>query len=190
MQETYKEELDHWVSRMGRQRAVPGPSRSTFRVDFFCRRRRHPATGLNQEGMVKKGLQMKSSAIHILRKQIGLSEERYRAILHDAAGVSSSRELTPEGVRTVYLRLKRLSLAETRTARYVWVLWGQLQPYLPASDRNGAWLAGFIRKCAKCKLEDLSDLSALTGKEAHRTIEALKLRLEHEREKVAQEVPF
>ena len=56
---------------------------------------------------------------------------------------------------------------------------------------NGAYLVGFIRKCVPTAagISDLSQLSTLTPAELHKTIESLKIRLENEKQKMA-DVPF
>ena len=149
---------------------------------------------------------MSLAAIHILRKELGLTESEYRAILREVAGVDSAKYLDESGDRAVMARLyairdQRREAAKCRVKspaeRKIWALWlgGDDRPglrnYLPAQDRTANYLLGFVRRASgNTAITKVSDLSTLTGKEAYRTIEALKLRLEHEREKVAQEVPF
>ena len=149
---------------------------------------------------------MSLAAIHILRKELGLTESEYRAILREVAGVDSAKYLDESGDRAVMARLyairdERREAAKSRVKspaeRKIWALWlgGDDRPglrnYLPAQDRTGK-LSARIRPegVGNSAITKAADLSSLTGKEAYRTIEALKLRLEHEREKVAQEVPF
>ena len=65
-----------------------------------------------------------------------------------------------------------------------------LQPHLSPKERQGAYLAGWIRRCApESTLSDLSDLSDPTPEVLHRVIESLKIKLEREKEKMA-DVPF
>jgi hypothetical protein len=83
-----------------------------------------------------------------------------------------------------------MAQASTPAARYVWVLWTQLQPFLPAKERNGAYLVGFIRRCSPTAgITDLTQLSCLSAAELHKVIESLKVRLENEKKKMA-DVPF
>ena len=149
---------------------------------------------------------MSLAAIHITKKELGLTEAEYRAILREVAGVESAKYLDESGDRAVMARLyairdERRQAAKKRvktpTERKIWRLWlGReddpgLRNYLPAQDRTANYLLGFVRRASgNSAITKAADLSSLTGKEAYRTIEALKLRLEHEREKVAQEVPF
>lgn len=133
---------------------------------------------------------MSIAAIQIKRKELGLSEVRYRAVLREVAGVDSARLLDVKGDKAVYRTLCDMGRAHSKAARYVWVLWGQLQAYLPARERSGAYLVGIIRRCTASDLSDLSELSDLSSGELHKVIEALKRRLDDERAKLAQEVPF
>ena len=135
-------------------------------------------------------MKMNPVAIQIMRRQLGLNDARYRDILLRTSGVSSSKELTDAGARKVYKEMCRMAQASTPSARYVWVLWTQLQPFLPAKERNGAYLAGWIRRCAPMSdLADLSDLSRQTPATLHKVIESLKVRLDNEKKKMA-DVPF
>ena len=133
---------------------------------------------------------MSVAAIQIQRKKLGLSEERYRAILLQVGGVSSSRDLSPEAGKAVYRTLCDMARATTPQARSVWVLWEELQPYLPPAERTGAYLAGLIRRSTGAYLADLSELSALPPPVLHKAIEALKRRVAQEQSKVREEVPF
>ena len=129
-------------------------------------------------------------AIQIMRRRLGLSEARYRDLLSRIGGVNSSKDLTQPAARKVYGTMRRMAVAATPAARYVWVLWNQLQPYLAPADRHGAYLVGFIRKVApESGISDLSELSILEPGVLHKAIEALKRRLEYERAKNA-DVPF
>ena len=121
---------------------------------------------------------MSVAAIQIQRKKLGLSEARYRSILRSVGNAASSRDLSPEADRAVYRTLCDMARATTPQARYVWVLWEELQPYLPPAEKNGAYLA------------DLSELSSQPPQVLHKAIEALKQRIAQEQSKVREEVPF
>lgn len=49
----------------------------------------------------------KLAVIHIVKKELGLSEEDYRAVLKNVAGVSSAKELDAEGFRNLMNYLVR-----------------------------------------------------------------------------------
>ena len=133
---------------------------------------------------------MSVAAIQIQRKKLGLSETRYRSILRSVGGAASSRDLSPEADRAVYRTLCDMARATTPQARYIWVLWEELQPYLPPAEKNGAYLAGLIRRVSGAYLADLSELSGLEPQVLHKAIEALKQRIAQEQSKIKEEVPF
>ena len=133
---------------------------------------------------------MKIAALKIQQQKLGMSDARYRDLLFSISGVRSSKALTDSAAKKVYSRMCRMAVASTPAARYVWVLWNQLQPYLDAKERKGAYLAGWIRRCApESNLGDLSELSAQSPATLHKVIESLKIRLAAEEEKMA-DVPF
>lgn len=149
---------------------------------------------------------MSLAAIHITKKELGLTESEYRAILREVAGVDSAKYLDESGDRAVMARLyalrdERRQAAKSRpkspAERKIWALWlggcdrPGLRNYLPQPERTASYLLGFVRRASgNAEIMQPEDLARLTRRQAYRTIEALKLRLEHEREKVAQEVPF
>ena len=133
---------------------------------------------------------MNPAAIQILRRDLGLSDLRYRGILFDVAQVTSSKQLSDDAAREVYRRISMLATAEKPAARYVWVLWGKLKSFLSAGERRGNWFCGFVRRAAGVELEDLTCLDDLSGEELHKVIEALKQRIAYEESRLAAEVPF
>lgn len=133
---------------------------------------------------------MKIAALKIQQQKLGLSDARYRDLLFSIGGVRSSKELTDSAAKKVYSKMCSMAVASTPAARYIWVLWNQLQPYLNAKERKGTYLAGWIRRCApESNLSDLSELSDQTPAVLHKVIESLKIRLDREEEKMA-DVPF
>ena len=143
---------------------------------------------------------MSLAVIHILKKELGLSDTEYRTILRDTAGVASAAQLDETGDRAVMSRLYSLRDASRQTAvrpaktpteAKIWALWYELKGYLPKQEQTLAYLLGFVRRAAGNQdVKEAGDLAGLTGKESYNVIEALKRRLEQERATVAQEVPF
>lgn len=143
---------------------------------------------------------MSLAAIHILKKELGLSDTEYRTILRDTAGVASAAQLDEIGDRAVMSRLYSLRDASRQTAvrpaktpteAKIWALWYELKGYLPKQEQTLAYLLGFVRRAAGNQdVKEAGDLAGLTGKESYNVIEAQKRRLEQERATVAQEVPF
>ena len=149
---------------------------------------------------------MSLAAIHIIKKELALTESEYRAILREVAGVESAKYLDESGDRAVMARLyairdERREAAKSRVKspaeRKIWALWlggddrQGLRSYLPKPERTVAYLLGFVRRASgNSNITEASDLSTLTGREAYITIEALKFRLSQEQEKMRKEVPF
>lgn len=132
---------------------------------------------------------MKIAALKIEQKRLGISDIRYRALLAETAGVASSRELDESGRKKVYSRLRSMGTAHSRSARFFWVLWNELQPFLDSAERSGAWCCGFIHRAANVQLDDLTCLDGLDKRDMHKAIEAIKLRLAHEKSRM-EDVPF
>ena len=75
--------------------------------------------------------------------------------------------------------------------RKVWGLWYELKGYLPEEKRNAAYLAGFAERFGIVKKTGGSvSFEHFEPPEFHKLIEALKLRLAYEEERLAAEVPF
>jgi|ERR1700722_17988933 len=55
--------------------------------------------------------------IHVARRQLGLSEDDYRAVLSRVAGVASSKNLTDDGFRLVMEAFGRLGFVSTSARR-------------------------------------------------------------------------
>lgn len=141
---------------------------------------------------------MSLAAIHILKKELALSDREYRELLFDSGGVTSAKFLDADGDRAVMaalytLRDRKRAAAASRTKspaeRKIWQLWYQLKVMLPFSEQNVKYLYGIVKKATD--LSDLSDLSELKPGECYKAIEALKLRIAYEeRRKPTDEVPF
>lgn len=149
---------------------------------------------------------MSLAAIHIVKKELALTDAEYRAILRETAGVDSAKYLDAAGDRAVMSRLYALRDERSKTAatrvktpaeRKIWALWlgsddaPGLRSYLPQPERTVAYLLGFVRRASgNQKIQTAGDFADLTRQQAYHTIEALKKRLEQERRSIAQEVPF
>ena len=143
---------------------------------------------------------MSLAAIHILKKELALTDAEYRDILRHAAGVVSAKYLDEEGdhavMRELYaIRESRIAAERERpktpAERKVWSLWFELKTYLPEEKRNAAYLAGIAerfglvaRNCGAVSFEHFS------AREIHDLIEALKSRITYEESRLAAEVPF
>ena len=75
----------------------------------------------------------------------------------------------------------------TRERHLIRELWGKLSGYLPGNKRTDFYLCGLAAKASNRGLSSLDDLSS---SDSLKVIEALKYRLEAEKNKLAKEVPF
>ena len=143
---------------------------------------------------------MSLAAIHILKKELCLSDAEYRDVLRREAGVESAKFLSEDGDRAVMralytIRDQRRAAEKERPKspeeRKVWGLWYELKGYLPEEKRNAAYLAGFAERFGIVKKTGGSvSFELFDGRELHRLIEALKQRLAYEQSRLAAEVPF
>ena len=135
---------------------------------------------------------MQIAAIKIAQKQAELSDQEYRQLLFNVAGARSSKELDEDGRRRVMAALQRQVNAarpaiqpKTPQQRKIWALWYDLKPRLPGREQNTSYLLGICRIAAG--VNKLADLADLDKQQAHKAIEALKLRLDAE---ISKDVPF
>lgn len=118
----------------------------------------------------------KLAVIHIVKKELSLSDEEYRNILQRVTGVKSARELDDAGfrklmnffVRSKYYRINPYGLTIRQKL------------YIKYLTREVAWdephLNNFIRK-----YYHKAGLDKLTKKEAIKVIEALKAIEQHQK---------
>ena len=143
---------------------------------------------------------MSLAAIHILKKELCLTDAEYRGVLRREAAVESAKFLDEDGDRAVMralytIRDQRLAAEKERPKspeeRKVWGLWYELKGYLPEEKRTAAYLAGFAERFGLVKKTGGSvSFEDFEPQEFHTLIEALKLRLAYEEERLAAEVPF
>ena len=68
---------------------------------------------------------MKLVALKIQQRKLGLSDARYRKLLNDIGGGSSSKELPPSAANKVYSTMYQMAEATSPAARYVWGIVGK-----------------------------------------------------------------
>jgi len=122
----------------------------------------------------------KLSVIHIAKDRLGLSEEAYRAILHDFGGVDSAKDLDEHGFEAVMFRFAgmgfkstwnqknfgyRCGMASPRQVAMIRELWGQFTDGQGDDASLGKWLEH------KFKIASLRFLDSTT---AHKVCGALK----------------
>ena len=141
---------------------------------------------------------MSIKAIHTLKGKLGLSDADYRALLMREAGVSSSKDLTPDGDKAVMAALRAIEQGQHQTGvkspaeAKIWALWYAIKPYLPEAERTVQYLLGVIGRVIGYKIRSVGYLSRLDGQEKYKVIEALKARLKQEEFTYSQKtgVPF
>ncbi|MBU1045267.1 MAG: regulatory protein GemA [Candidatus Omnitrophica bacterium] len=111
----------------------------------------------------------KLALIHIIKKNLGLSDELYREILFQAAGVRSAKDLNEQSFHKLMKHFVRSSYFQKN--QYGITL--KQKMYIDYLSEKIDWtqdhLINFIRK-----YYHKTDLDHLTRKDAAKTIEALK----------------
>ena len=129
---------------------------------------------------------MSIKAIHTIKSKLHLSDADYRALLQREVGVSSSRDLTPEGDKAVMAALRTMERGPQQTGAKspaeakIWALWYAIKPYLPEAERTIPYLLGIIARVIGYKIRSVGYLPRLSGQEKYKVIEALKARLKQE----------
>ena len=133
------------------------------------------------------GVLMSIKAIHTLKGKLGMSDAEYRALLMREAGVSSSRDLTPEGDKAVMAALRNIESRQQQSPSRkpaeakIWALWYAIKPYFPEAERTTQYLLGIVSRVIGYKIKDAKYLPRLNGQEKYKVIEALKARLQQEK---------
>jgi len=118
----------------------------------------------------------KLALIHIIKKELNLSDREYRQILQDAVGTSSAKELNEE-------KFKKLMTYFVRSKHYRLNPWGltiKQKLYIKYLADQLSWnqrhLNNFIHK-----YYHKSQIERLTRKEAIKLIESLKNVVQHQK---------
>ena len=129
---------------------------------------------------------MSIKAIHTLKGKLGMSDADYRDLLMREAGVSSSRDLTPEGDKAVMAALRSMERGPQPTGvkspaeAKIWALWYAIKPYLPEAERTVQYLLGIVSRVIGYRIPSAGYLPRLDPQEKYKVIEALKARLKQE----------
>ncbi len=111
----------------------------------------------------------KLALIHIVKKELGLSDEEYRGILKRAAGVGSARELDDE-------KFQKLLNYFARSGYYRRAAGGitlKQKLFIKSLSSRMNWSGGHLKNFVK-KYYHKDDIDELTKKEAAGLIESLK----------------
>ena len=114
--------------------------------------------------------------VHIARKELGLDEPTYRAVLMRVTALESSGACTDAQLDAVMEEFKRLGWTPRQTrpplstkphVRLIWALWGELKPHL--RDGSAKALRSFCQRQT-----GVTDPEWLDGRQANVVTEALK----------------
>ncbi|NMY85870.1 regulatory protein GemA [Pseudomonas proteolytica] len=122
--------------------------------------------------MNRRNLQL--SKIHIAKKDLGLDDDTYRALLKRVAGVTSSKDITPMQAVAVLAEFKRLGWeqkakpktkgrAVPNVAPDRKKLVGKIQAFLAEADRPWEYADGMALRMFKVERVDWLDAKQLGG---------------------------
>ena len=139
---------------------------------------------------------MSIAAIKIMQKQLNLSDRNYRDLLYNVTGFRSAKSLDEMQQRAVLaamyqLKRDREKQPKTPAEAKAWSLWFELKDYLGSDQQSIKYFAGFVSHIKQVNLTGSHlSLKTLTPRELHKLIEALKSRIEYEKQLLENTVPF
>ena len=127
--------------------------------------------------------------VHVARKQMGLDDGAYRAVLTRVVGRDSAKDCSGAELERVLGEFARLGWSPSRAARRdrrphvrkIYAIWGDLKPLLDEADDEA--LRGFVRRQTRSAKnpDGVGAPEWLDGHEATKVIEGLKGWLERVR---------
>lgn len=119
--------------------------------------------------------------VHVLKKELGLSDEVYRGVLYHLTNKCSAADLTMEELNRVVSHLKTKRVKKPKhahmldpTEKKVWSLWQELADQGKVRDRSMQGLMGYI----KTHIKRVDHIAWLDDQHLHTLIEQLKAWLE------------
>ncbi len=128
--------------------------------------------------------------VHIAKKELGLDDETYRAVLVRVTGKTSSKGLSDRQLDAVLVEFKRLGWAAKKAAtqrayrrasdkphiRKIFAIWEDMCGLGIPRIANRTGLAVFVQRMTKtaARPEGLSDPEWLSPSEANKVVEGLK----------------
>ena len=120
----------------------------------------------------------KLAVIHIVKKELGLSDQEYRQQLEKVVGVRSAKYLDEQGFRRLMNYFARSKYYRSNKGGITFRQKMYLRDLKGRLNWQEAHFVNFMKKYYR-----KSDINSLTKKEAIKVIESLKNVLEHERMK-------
>ncbi len=109
------------------------------------------------------------AAIHVLKKQAGMSDDEYRAMLLTQTGHASCKEMSLDHLQCVLDHFARLGIKSNARKRRERVggssrqrLMAKLSAQLAAAGRNRNYLDGMVKRIAKVDALEFCDETALS----------------------------
>lgn len=140
--------------------------------------------------------------IHILKKELNLSDEEYRTMLRNGFSAESSAQLceddlsqlaaTMEGIKSDMSERSDMSdHNQKKSSRKIWAAWYDLRQYLPIGKRSANYLCGIAKRNAPGidLINGMLDFDSLPREQADGIIRSLISAAKREKEKLA-DVPF
>ena len=120
--------------------------------------------------------------VHVARKQLGLAEEDYRALLTRVAGVASAKDCDAGALARVLAECERLGWKAAPGARRdrrgyvrkIYAIWGDLKPLLDNADDDV--LRAFVRRQTRSAAnpDGIGAPEWLDAKDAAKVIDGLR----------------
>ena len=92
--------------------------------------------------------------IHILKKELNLSDHDYRLMLQNGFSAGSSAELREDDLAQLSATMEGMAASfkqninQKKASRKIWAAWYDLRQYLPACKRSAEYLCGIARRNA------------------------------------------
>ena len=138
--------------------------------------------------------------IHILKKELNLSDADYRGMLRTGFGATSSAQLCDEDLSQLAATMHGMKMTEKpdvseknrkKSSKKIWAAWYDLRQYLPDGKRSAEYLCGIARKNAPgiTVMNGMLDFDPLPNDQADGIIRSLISAARREKAKLA-DVPF
>ncbi|KDB09494.1 protein of unknown function DUF1018 [Burkholderia sp. lig30] len=104
------------------------------------------------------------SKIHIAKQQLAMTDDEYRTVLHSVAGVSSAKDLTPEGAHKLLKHFERCGFKPKRTVGRRPSMDGsraqrlqKIEALLADAGRPWDYLSGMVKRICKVDAIEFCD---------------------------------
>ena len=137
--------------------------------------------------------------IHILKKELNLSDSEYRIMLRNGFSAGSSAQLGEDELAQLAATMDGMKRERhsaptgnlKKSSRKIWAAWYELRQYLPAGKRSANYLCGIAAKNAPniSVINGVLDFDLVPDEQAAGIIKSLINAARREKKKLA-DVPF